>query len=202
MYQTTDERRAQSRIEDKALIAAALGGDQVAYKRLMEKYHGGIANLVSRMTGRQEDVEDLVQEAFIKAFNSLASFNDEFAFSTWLYKIATNNCIDAMRKRRLRTMSIDRPTANPDGDQQYEIPDSSNIPDQHILRTQQTEAIQAAIDALPEKYRTVIVLRHQMEKSYEEIAAELELPLGTIKAHIFRAREMLYKHLRGKVGPD
>ena len=200
MYQTTVERREQSRIEDKALISAAIAGDQDAYKRLMKKYHGAISHLVMRMIGNQDDVEDLTQEAFIKAFNSLASFNHEFAFSTWLYKIASNNCIDYMRKRKLRTISIDRPSPASDSDHQYEIPDSSNIPDQHILKSQQTQAIQKAIDALPDKYRTVIVMRHQEERSYEEIAVALDLPLGTIKAHIFRAREMLYKQLRGKVG--
>jgi RNA polymerase sigma factor (sigma-70 family) len=200
MYQTTDERREQSRIEDKALIAAAISGEQDAYKRLMKKYSGGIAHLVTRMIGNQEDVEDLTQEAFIKAFNSLATFNEEFAFSTWLYKIASNNCIDYMRKRRLRTMSIDRPGPGAESDQQYEIPDSSNIPDQHIQQSQQTQAIQKAIDNLPDKYRTVIIMRHQEERSYDEIAVALGLPIGTVKAHIFRAREMLYKQLRGKVG--
>jgi len=200
MYQTQEDRREQSRAEDKKLITAAVAGDQEAYKRLMDKYRGAIANLVTRMIGRRDEVDDLTQEAFIKAFNSLASFNDEFAFSTWLYKIATNNCIDFLRKRKLRTISIDTPRSTFDGEQQYEIPDSSHIPDAPLLRSQQAKAIQDAIDSLPEKYRAVIVLRHQEEKSYEEIACELQLPLGTVKAHIFRAREMLYRSLRGKVG--
>ncbi|MBR9974510.1 MAG: sigma-70 family RNA polymerase sigma factor [Bacteroidetes bacterium] len=200
MYQTTEERREQSRIEDRQLIADALAGKQDAYKRLMKKYHNAIAHLIMRMVGSQGDVEDLTQEAFIKAFNSLASFNDEFAFSTWLYKIATNNCIDFLRKRKLKTFSIDRPIGDEEGGQQYEIRDDSHIPDSDILQQQQTSAIQRAIDGLPEKYRMVIVMRHQEEKSYEEIAEELDLPLGTVKAHIFRAREMLYKQLRDKVG--
>jgi RNA polymerase sigma-70 factor (ECF subfamily) len=200
MYQTPDERREQSRIEDKALIAAALAGEQDAFKRLMKKYHNAITHLVIRMVGSGDDVEDLTQEAFIKAFNSLASFNEEFAFSTWLYKIATNNCIDYLRKRKLRTISIDRPLQTGDGEQHYEIPDDSHLPDKPILQRQQTNTIQTAIEALPEKYRLVIVMRHQEEKSYEEIAEQLDLPLGTVKAHIFRAREMLYKQLRGKVG--
>ncbi|HOJ05350.1 MAG TPA: sigma-70 family RNA polymerase sigma factor [Bacteroidota bacterium] len=200
MYQTPDERREQSRIEDKALIAAALAGEQDAFKRLMKKYHNAITHLVIRMVGSGDDVEDLTQEAFIKAFNSLASFNEEFAFSTWLYKIATNNCIDYLRKRKLRTISIDRPLQTSDGEQHYEIPDDSHLPDKPILQRQQTNTIQSAIEALPEKYRLVIVMRHQEEKSYEEIAEQLDLPLGTVKAHIFRAREMLYKQLRGKVG--
>ncbi len=199
MYQTPEERREQSRIEDKQLIAAAIAGKQEAYKRLMKKYHNAIAHLIMRMVGTQGDVEDLTQEAFIKAFNSLESFNDEFAFSTWLYKIATNNCIDYLRKRKLKTFSIDRPIGGEDSAPQYEIPDESHTPDGEILRTQQNTAIQHAIDALPEKYRIVIVMRHQEEKSYEEIATELDLPLGTVKAHIFRAREMLYKQLRGVV---
>lgn len=200
MYQTSEERREQSRIEDRQLIADALAGKQDAYQRLMKKYHNAIAHLIMRMVGSQGDVEDLTQEAFIKAFNSLASFNDEFAFSTWLYKIATNNCIDFLRKRKLKTFSIDRPIGDDEGAGQYEIPDDSHIPDSGILQQQQTSAIQHAIDGLPEKYRLVIVMRHQEEKSYEEIAAELDLPLGTVKAHIFRAREMLYRQLRGKVG--
>ena len=200
MYQTPEERREQSRIEDKQLIADAIAGKQDAYKRLMKKYHNAIYHLIIRMVGNNDDVEDLTQEAFVKAFHSLSSFNDEFAFSTWLYKIATNNCIDYLRKRKLKTFSIDRPISSQDGDQQYEIPDDSHTPDTDILQDQQTSTIQYAIDHLPEKYRVVIIMRHQEEKSYEEIAEELDLPLGTVKAHIFRAREMLYKSLRGKVG--
>jgi RNA polymerase sigma factor (sigma-70 family) len=199
MYQTPEERREHSRLEDKQLIADAIAGKQDAYKRLMKKYHNAIAHLIMRMVGSQGDVEDLTQEAFIKAFNSLESFNEEFAFSTWLYKIATNNCIDHLRKRKLKTFSIDRPIGSEEN-QQFEIPDDTNIPDSAILQAQQSSAIRQAIDSLPEKYRVVIVMRHQEEKSYEEIAVELDLPLGTVKAHIFRAREMLYRQLRGKVG--
>jgi len=165
----------------------------------MKKYSNAISHLIVRMIGYQPEVEDLTQEAFIKAFNSLASFNDEFAFSTWLYKIATNNCIDYLRKRRLKTFSIDRTVETSNGEMQYEIPDATYRPDRNILQSQQTHTIQHAIETLPEKYRVVIIMRHQQEKSYEEIADELNLPLGTVKAHIFRAREMLYRQLRGKV---
>jgi RNA polymerase sigma factor (sigma-70 family) len=200
MYQTQEERREHSRAEDKLWIKAALEGDQDAYKKLMKKYFGAISHLIARMIGYHPDVEDLAQEAFIKAFHSLASFNDEFAFSTWLYKIATNNCIDYLRKRKLKTFSIDKPLRGLDGDQHFEIPDHSMLPDSPILQTQQTMTIEEAIAALPEKYKIVIDLRHKQEKSYEDIADILNLPLGTVKAHIFRAREMLNRHLRGKVG--
>jgi len=168
----------------------------------MKKYQGAISHLIARMIGYQPDVEDLTQEAFIKAFQSLASFNNEFAFSTWLYKIASNNCIDYLRKRRLKTFSIDKPILTADGEQHFDIPDGSQLPDKVLLQSQQTTTIQQAIDALPDKYKLVIELRHQKEKSYEDIAEELDLPLGTVKAHIFRARELLYKQLRGKVGSD
>jgi RNA polymerase sigma factor (sigma-70 family) len=202
MYLTPEERREQSRAEDKEWIATALEGDQGAFKNLMKKYQGAIAHLIARMIGYQADVEDLTQEAFIKAFHSLSSFNNEFAFSTWLYKIASNNCIDYLRKKRLKTFSIDKPIQTADGEQQFDIPDGSQLPDKMLLQSQQTTTIQQAIDALPDKYKLVIELRHQKEQSYEDIAAELDLPLGTVKAHIFRARELLYKQLRGKVGTD
>lgn len=200
MYQTIEERREKSRAEDKVLIKQALTGDQEAYKRLMKKYNKAIYHLIVRMIGYQPEVEDLTQEAFIKAFNALHTYNDEYAFTTWLYKIATNNCIDHLRKRKLRTFSIDKPLQGQDGEYQYEIPDGSNLPDMPILQRQQTITIQKAIDNLPEKYKRVIVMRHQMEMSYEDIAEELNLPLGTVKAHIFRAREQLNRMLRGKVG--
>ena len=200
MYQTPEERREQSRAEDKDLIRDALAGNQDAYKRLMRKYRNAIYHLIVRMIGFTPEAEDLTQEAFIKAFNSLASFNDEFSFSTWLYKIATNNAIDHLRKRKVKLVSIDKPLPNSDGEQHFEIPDTSYVPDQNILRAQQTRTIETAIENLPDKYRVVIVMRHQQEKSYEEIAEELGLPLGTVKAHIFRARELLYRSLKGRVG--
>ena len=200
MDQSQEERKAQSRAEDREYIRQALAGNQEAYGHIMKKYRNSIYHLIVRMVGYSHEAEDLTQEAFIKAFNSLASFNDEFAFSTWLFKIATNNSIDYLRKKKLKTFSIDKPIATLDGDQTYEIPDDSYVPDQPMLQNQQTVTIQDAIDKLPDKYRRVIIMRHIDEKSYEEIAEELDLPLGTVKAHIFRAREMLYKQLRGKVG--
>ncbi len=196
LYRTKEERRKASRIEDRKLIKEALAGNQESYSRLMEKYRGAISHLIYRMIGSQDMVEDLTQEAFIKAFNALASFNEEYAFSTWLYKIATNNCIDYLRKKKLQTLSIHKPIASKDGEHMMEIPDSRYLPDKPLVSSQQTMNITQAIENLPEKYRRVIVMRHQQEMSYEEIASELNLPLGTVKAHIFRAREMLYRMLK------
>jgi len=194
-----EQRRQQSRVEDSRLIRDALAGDDSAYAKLMRKYHDAIFSFVHRMVHDREQVEDLTQEAFIKAFSSLKNFNEEFAFSTWLYKIATNNCIDFIRKRKLQMYSIDKPIESKDSDYVFELPDDSYEADKELISDQRAVLLRQAIDQLPEKYRRVIMLRHSDEQSYEEIAAALKLPIGTVKAHIFRARELLYKQLRHKI---
>ncbi len=181
------------------LIQRALDGDQKAFKKLQAKYHEAIYNLIYRMIREKDEVEDLTQEAFIKAFTSLASFNDEYAFSTWLYKIATNNSIDYIRRKKLQTFSIDKPIESKESDYSYELPDSTYEPDQEMIQRQRKKLMEDAINSLPAKYRQVIHLRHVEEKEYQEIAEMLNLPLGTVKAHIFRAREMLNKYLRDKL---
>jgi len=193
-----DKKPSQSSQQDRVLVGRALEGDQLAYQELMEKYRGALTRHVQKMVRRQGEVDDLVQECFIKAFSALKSYSTDYAFSTWLYKIATNNTIDFLRKKKLHTMSIDKPINTRDGEVEYELPDSTYRPDRHIVEDQRRELIQAAIEQLPGKYHRVIVMRHQQEKSYEEIAMELDLPLGTVKAHIFRARAQMYKFLRDK----
>lgn len=194
----TDNQPSQSSEQDRLLVARALEGDQGAYQELMNKYQGALSRHVQRMVRKQGEVDDLVQECFIKAFSALKSYSTDYAFSTWLYKIATNHTIDYLRKKKLQTMSIDKPIQTKDGEVEYELPDTTYRPDRHIVEDQRKALIQEAIDHLPEKYHRVIVMRHQQEKSYDEIAAELDLPLGTVKAHIFRARALLYKYLRDK----
>jgi RNA polymerase sigma-70 factor, ECF subfamily len=189
----------KSKSDDIALIEEALGGKQLSYEKLMKKYYQLIYNLVYRMISKKEDVEDLTQEAFIKAFNSLHNFDKQFAFSTWLFKIATNNAIDYLRKKKLSTFSIDKDIETDDSDYKFEIPDHENKPDTHIIDTQLRKILDEAIESLPEKYKEVIVMRHKQEKEYEEIAKELKLPLGTVKAHIFRGRELLNKYLKDKI---
>jgi RNA polymerase sigma-70 factor (ECF subfamily) len=197
--ESLSEAKRESRSEDTELINAAVRGNQEAYKRLMKKYHPQLYNLIYRLVRNKGEVEDLTQEAFVKAFASLRNFNHEFAFSTWLYKIATNNTIDYIRKRKLETFSIDKPIASEESDYSYELPDTTYEPDKDIIRMQRSALLQEAIAELPEKYRKVIVLRHNEERDYAEIARILKLPIGTVKAHIFRARELLYKSLRGKI---
>ncbi|KAB2921896.1 MAG: sigma-70 family RNA polymerase sigma factor [Bacteroidetes bacterium] len=193
------QRRLDSRAEDSRLIKAALAGDQASFRSLMKKYHDQVHSLLYRMVHDKDEVEDLTQEAFIKAFQSLRHFNEEFAFSTWLYKIATNNCIDYIRKKKLATFSIDKPIESKDGEYSFEIPDTTYQPDTELIAGQRSRVLEEAIQSLPEKYRIVILMRHTEDKDYQEIADELKLPLGTVKAHIFRARELLYKKLKRKI---
>jgi RNA polymerase sigma-70 factor (ECF subfamily) len=193
------QRRLDSRSEDSRNIKKALKGDQTAYRLILKKYHDQVYNLLYRMVHDKDEVEDLTQEAFIKAFNSLQNFNEEFAFSTWLYKIATNNCIDYIRKKKLATFSIDKPIESKDGEYSFEIPDSTYEPDKTLIAGQRTRILEEAVNSLPEKYRQVILMRHTEDKDYQEIADTLKLPLGTVKAHIFRAREILYKKLKKKI---
>jgi RNA polymerase sigma-70 factor (ECF subfamily) len=182
--------------QDRTLVAQALGGDQRAYEQLVRKYRDALTRHVGRLIRDAREVEDLVQEAFIKAFASLPSYSADYAFSTWLYKIATNHAIDHLRRKKLPTYSIDKPLQTKDGELQVELPDTTYRPDRHIVADQRNAIIAEAIAQLPEKYHRVIVMRHQQEMSYEEIATTLDLPLGTVKAHIFRARALLYKYLK------
>jgi len=194
-----EQKRFESRKEDSTLIRQALAGDQKAYHKLRLKYYIPIFKLINRMIRNREEVEDLTQEAFIKAFTSLASFNEEYSFSTWLYKIATNNAIDQVRKRKLQTFSINKPIESDENDYSFELPDTDPEPDQEMIAAQRRKMLDEAMNSLPAKYRQVILMRHVDEKEYQEIAKILKLPLGTVKAHIFRARELLYKRLRDKI---
>lgn len=197
--QNVESMENARREEDRQLIQAALKGDQKAYESLLNKYKNLVYTIMIKMVRNPQEAEDLTQEAFMKAFNSLASFNDEFAFSTWLMKIATNNCIDFLRKKKLRTTSIHEPIRYKDDTFEFEIPDNSAGPERLILQNERKQMLEAAINSLPERYRYVIVLRHKEEKSYEEIAEILNLPLGTVKAQIFRARELLNKMLKESI---
>lgn len=182
--------------EDEQLIADALKGDQKAYTILVEKHKAAIFHIINKIVRNKEAAADLVQETFMKAFSSLASYRSEYRFSTWLYKIAANASIDHLRKRRIQALSLDRPMDTGDGTLEFEVPDYSYHPEQDLVRKQQRISIDEAIASLPDKYREVIIYRHKDDKSYEEIADLLDIPVGTVKARIFRARELLKKKLK------
>jgi RNA polymerase sigma factor (sigma-70 family) len=182
--------------DEPAIIAAALNGNQKAYTRLVEAHRTAVFHIVNRIVHNDEAARDLVQETFMKAFASLGSYRSEFRFSTWLYKIAANSSIDYLRKKRIHALSLDAPVETSDGRIEIEIPDETHNPELQLLRKQQRFSIEEAIDSLPPKYCEVIVLRHKDDKPYEEIADLLGIPVGTVKARIFRARELLKRKLK------
>jgi RNA polymerase sigma-70 factor (ECF subfamily) len=182
--------------QDDQLIADALQGDQKAYEALLARHNKAIFHVVMKIVRNREEAQDLVQETFMKAFNALASYRSEYRFSTWLYKIAANCAIDFVRKKRIDALSLDKPIETKDGTVEFEVPDSSWDPEQDWVRKQKLKSIEEAIDALPGKYREVIIHRHRDDKPYEEIADILKVPVGTVKARIFRARELLKKKLK------
>lgn len=182
--------------EEGTKIAEALAGNQKAYEYLVHKHQAAIFHIINRIVRHEDAANDLVQETFMKAFASLASYRSEYRFSTWLYKIAANSSIDFLRKRRIQALSLDRPLATKDGEVELEVADYSYHPEQDLVRKEQSFSITEAIDSLPPKYREVIVYRHKDDKSYEEIADLLDIPVGTVKARIFRARELLKKKLK------
>ena len=192
------ENASASSREDDVLVKQATGGNEQAYTELVNKYERALYFHILKMIKDKEQVEDLVQEAFIKAFDNLNTYNTNYAFSTWLYRIATNHTIDYLRKKKLQTLSIDEPVQTRDGDMKMQLPDESAGSDRSIIRKQRKQIVRKAIEELPKKYRRVIEMRHMEEKSYQEIADVLDMPLGTVKAHIFRAREILYKALKDK----
>jgi len=177
-------------------IERALEGDEDAYKSLLKRYENGIYNLIYQMIKNREETEDLVQETFVKAFKSLHSYNKQYAFSTWLYKIAFNHSIDAIRKKKLKTLPLDRPIQLREGEVHHQIRDDTHSPERDYIFEERKTRIQETIETLPKKYREAIILRHQEERSYEEISDILKIPIGTVKARIFRARELLKKKLR------
>lgn len=185
--------------EDLLLVRSAKKGDQKAFQRLRQKYSEPLRYFLARIVQQREEIDDLVQEAFIKAFTSIAQYDEEYAFSTWLFKIASNNAIDFLRKKKLHTFSMNVPLEGEDDEYTFEVPDREPIPDQQLMAHQRASLVREAIAALPPKYQKVILMRHVEEKDYAEIAKELKLPLGTVKAHIFRAREILYKQLKEKM---
>lgn len=192
------ENASASSIEDDSFVKSALKGNEAAYRKLVDKYDRPIYFHIKKMIKEQELVEDLVQEVFMKAFNNLSTYSHEYAFSTWLYRIATNHTIDYLRKKKLQTLSINDPYKTKDGEIEIQLPDDSFATDKQVMNKQRKAIVHEAIDDLPEKYKAVIQMRHMDELSYQEISEELDLPLGTVKAHIFRARELLYKALKDK----
>lgn len=185
---------------DLVLVDQAIAGDQKAYAELLDRYRDAIYFMLLKMVNNKSDAEDLTIEAFGKAFKNIQQYTPNYAFSTWLFKIATNNCIDFIRKKKANLISIDNtledqegPISSPTAHLQ-----SSNLdPEEQLIKEQNIKLIQEVVGKLKPRYRKLIELRYFKEYSYEEIAEELNLPIGTVKAQLFRARELLFNVLKG-----
>jgi RNA polymerase sigma factor (sigma-70 family) len=182
----------------KLVIRALEEGDQKAYAELMSRYQESIYFMLLKMVNNKDDADDLTVEAFGKAFKKLSFYTPNYAFSTWLFKIATNNCIDFLRKQKNNQLySLDKPFENDEGGSfSFDVKSSSLNPEEKIIKKQKIKLMREVVEKLKPRYRELIQLRYFNEYSYEEISTELGLPLGTVKAQLFRAREFLYNIMK------
>jgi len=180
---------------DYLLVQRANNGDQKAYAELMDRYRDAIYYMLLKMVNNASDAEDLTIEAFGKAFKNIQQYAPNYAFSTWLFKIATNNCIDFIRKKKASHISLDH---NDDEHEKASMDIQAPVmdPEETMINEQKIKLMRSIVDKLKPRYRKLIELRYFKELSYEEIAEELELPIGTVKAQLFRARELLYNILK------
>ena len=178
--------------KDLELVKSAIKGDQSAYAELMDRYRESIYFMMLKMVNNTDDADDLTIEAFGKAFNRLKQYSPSYAFSTWLYKIASNNCIDFIRKKRIKVTSMDTGITNSEGERIYIDAKSDNKdPEEVTIHKQKVLLMRELVGKLKPRYRLLVEKRYFEELSYEEISQELNLPLGTVKAQLFRAREFL-----------
>ena len=180
--------------EDAELIWSALQGKESAFAKLLQKYRRQVYSLALRMLGQEEDAEDTAQDAFMRAFQSLESCDRSRPFLRWIYKITYNLCVDRYRRKRPFAISLDQTIG--EKETQIELVDGSPSPEELVGRREEQRMLTELLHSLPSRYRVVVVLRHQEDLSYEAIAEILGLPLGTVKARMHRAHNMLRKKLR------
>lgn len=189
-------------VHDYHLIRSALDkGDQKAYAELMGRYRDSVYFMLLKMVNNKDDADDLTIEAFGKAFKRLSQYTPNYAFSTWLFKIASNNCIDFIRRKKMTTFSIDRTFENDEGgEMSMDIKAEGLNPEENMVKKQKVKHMHELVKKLKPRYRILVEMRYFEELSYEEIAEKLDLPLGTVKAQLFRAREFLANILKNTEG--
>ncbi len=171
---------------DHELIRRTLEGNQLSFKKLLERHHGPVFAAVRSVLGDSDDVDDVTQRVYLKIYRGLPRFRGDAKFSTWVYQIARNEAISATRRKRLDTDDID---------EVHIAADAAARPDQVYQRDERARQVEEAVGGLDERYRTVLELRYMGERSYEEISELMDLPLGTVKTYIYRAKAALKKHL-------
>lgn len=184
---------------DSELIIAARSGVEKAFEQLMKRYKEAIYFMLLKMVHNKTDAEDLTIEAFEKAFINIHQYEPQFAFSTWLFCIASNNAIDYLRKKRVVSVPLEtsvRGDKNTGTEYSYNIRTNVDNPEEAFIKNQNARLLRKAVSALKPRYRTLLEMRYFKEYSYSEICKELNLPLGTVKVQLFRSREMLYDLLK------
>jgi RNA polymerase sigma-70 factor (ECF subfamily) len=182
-------------LTDADVVRSVLSGDQSAFAYLVERYQKGLVTYIYHMVHQYDEALELTQEVFLKVYENLARYDGQFKFSTWLYKIASNHTIDHLRRQHMTTTSIQESQSDPD---HPEIPLESATLSPHDAYHNKAilEEVQKAVDALPQSYRELIILRHFNFRSYEEMAKITGLPVGTVKNRIFRARQLMMERLK------
>lgn len=178
-------------VSEKEIIEKVLGGDANAFEELVLKYEKTVYNLALRMVGDRDDAFDMTQEAFIKAYGSLSSFRGDSKFSVWIYRIATNVCLDFLRSKSRKQQVSLTVSDDDDEDAQLDIPDPSSTPEQQLIKKISMQSVEEGLKTLPDKQRQILVMRELGGMSYAEIGAALSLEEGTVKSRIFRARKRL-----------
>lgn len=178
-------------VSEKKIIEKVLGGDANAFEELVLKYEKTVYNLALRMVGDRDDASDMTQEAFIKAYGSLSSFRGDSKFSVWIYRIATNVCLDFLRSKSRKQQVSLTVSDDDDEDAQLDIPDPSSAPEQQLMQKMSMQSVEEGLKTLPDKQRQILVMRELGGMSYAEIGAALSLEEGTVKSRIFRARKRL-----------
>jgi len=184
---------SEKALQDYELVQKALQGDEKAFARLLSRYKDTIYFMLLKMLNNRSDAEDLTLEAFGKAFKNLHQYSPTYAFSTWLFKIASNNCIDFLRKKKGVLISLENDSEQMEMSETAKLKSKDLNPEERLIRKQKAILLHKVVRRLKPHYQTLVELRYFNELSYEEIAKELHLPLGTVKAQLFRARQMLFK---------
>lgn len=184
---------------DAELILAARSGVENAFAQLMKRYKDAIYFMLLKMVNNKTDAEDLTIEAFGKAFININQYEPRFAFSTWLFSIASNNAIDHLRKKRIAVVPLEPLVENEINigiDYNYNIHSNTENPEEAFIKKQNAKLLRIAVSTLKPRYRTLIEMRYLKEYSYSEISEKLNLPLGTVKVQLFRSREILFDMLK------
>ncbi len=195
-----EQKMTTKAVYDYRLVRLAVDqGDQKAFAELLQRYRESVFFMMLKMCNNRDDADDLTIEAFGRAFKKLGQYSPDYAFSTWLFKIASNNAIDFLRKKKIKVqIPIDQRSDNNDpSESSTHIRANEPDPEETFIRKQKIEKIRTLVDNLKPKYKEMIELFYFQELSHEEIAIRLNLPIGTIKAQLFRARDLLFTALQG-----